>query len=63
MIKIIKPGNAGKATCDVCECVFSFEYEDVKLGNQRDPENFVECPCCGWSIRINVLPKRKSGIR
>jgi NAD-dependent SIR2 family protein deacetylase len=63
MIKIIKAGNAGKATCDVCGCVFSFEYEDVELGDQRDPENFVECPCCGNSIKIDILPKRKGAVR
>lgn len=63
MIKIIKPGNVGKEECKVCGCIFTFGYEDVKLGNQMNPENFVECPCCGWSIAIKILPKRKDVVR
>lgn len=63
MIKIIKPGNVGKATCNVCSCEFSFEYEDVKLGNQFDPENLVVCPCCGKTLTVDILPKRKDVVR
>lgn len=63
MIKIIKPGNAGKEECQVCGCIFTFEYEDVELGDQRNPQNFVKCPCCGDLVLVHILPRRKEGVR
>ena len=58
MIKIINPGKCGIARCITCGCEFSYEFEDVILGNQMDPENFVGCPCCGRSIQVKLIPKR-----
>lgn len=58
MIKIIKPGKCFTAECVNCGCIFSYEFEDVTLGNQLDPENFVNCPCCGKSLQIKLIPKK-----
>ena len=46
MIKIIKPGKMHVVACPKCECVFSYEKEDVLWGDQRDPYKEIECPCC-----------------
>lgn len=60
MIKIIKPGNVGKAECKICGCIFTFEYEDITFSaSQLDPINGVICPCCGELIDISVTPKPK----
>ena len=60
MKKIIKPGNVGRAACASCGCEFTFEREDVVFGNQFDPDNLVECPCCGKKIVIDssIIPKK-----
>lgn len=58
MIKIIKPGKSCTIGCIKCGCMFSYEFEDVILGNQMEPGNFVECPCCGQTLQVELLPKR-----
>lgn len=57
MIKIIKHGHEQyRMTCKYCECLFSFEDEDIKdNGNQRDYEEWINCPECG---RDNNIPIR-----
>ena len=56
MIKIITPGKKKKITCDVCECVFVFEKEDVQYGNQYEYYEEVICPYC--QNRIDVMNYR-----
>lgn len=64
MVTIIKPGTAGKEECQVCGCIFSFEYDDIdSLECQRDPGSFITCPCCGNSVKVHVIPKRKDAVR
>lgn len=46
MIEIIKRGTKEIADCKTCGCQFSYEKEDIKRGDQRDPYKVVECPCC-----------------
>jgi hypothetical protein len=53
MIKIIKYGKKMRQVCPRCECEFEFEREDVQWGNQRDPDNYIYCPCCKNLIIIN----------
>jgi hypothetical protein len=53
MIKIIKYGKKMRQICPRCECEFEFEKEDVVWGNQRDPDNYISCPCCKNLIIIN----------
>lgn len=53
MIKIIKPGFYGHViTCPRCSCEFSYEEEDVRYGDQRDPYAEVVCPYCAKHIDI-----------
>jgi hypothetical protein len=52
MIKIIKYGKKMRQVCPQCECEFEFEREDVVWGNQRDPDNYIYCPCCKELIVI-----------
>lgn len=52
MIKIIKPGKVMVQTCPKCNCEFSYEKEDIKYGDQRDPFKVVECPCCKYNIDL-----------
>jgi hypothetical protein len=64
MVTIIKPGNAGKEECQVCGCIFRFEYDDIDShGCQREPESYITCPCCGNSVKVHIIPKRKDAIR
>ena len=39
-------------TCPYCECVFSYEKEDIQYGDQRDPYKEVICPCCTQAIDL-----------
>ena len=44
MIKIIKEGKKEfTATCPICGCEFSYEFDDLKKGITY---NTVKCPCC-----------------
>ena len=64
MVTIIKPGNAVTEECKVCGCIFSFEYDDIDShGCQREPESYILCPCCGNSVKIHIVPKRKDDVR
>jgi len=57
MIKIIKHGHEQyRMTCKYCECLFSFEDEDIhNNGSQRDWEEWVVCPECK---RNNMIKDR-----
>jgi hypothetical protein len=55
MIKIIKYGKKMRQICPQCECEFEFEREDIIWGNQREPDNYVKCPCCGRYIEISEV--------
>ena len=48
MIKIIKHGHEQyRMICKYCECLFSFEDEDIQNnGSQRDWEEWIVCPEC-----------------
>jgi hypothetical protein len=52
MVKIIKYGKKMRKICPQCECEFEFEREDVIWGNQREPDNYIYCPCCKELIVI-----------
>jgi len=56
MIKIIKHGHEQyRMTCKYCECLFSFEDEDIKSnGSQRDYEEWINCPECGRNNNISI---------
>lgn len=54
MIKVIVHGKVSKCTCKKCECQFSYEQEDIKVGkaynwvlNVRWNASYVVCPDCG----------------
>ena len=55
MIKIIKHGHAQyKATCKYCECIFSFEDQDIQNnGCQWDWCEWVICPECHRQTEIS----------
>ena len=55
VVKIIKYGKKMRQICPQCECEFEFEREDVIWGNQREPDNYVKCPCCGKYIEISEV--------
>jgi hypothetical protein len=55
MVKIIKYGKKMRKICPQCECEFEFEREDIIWGNQREPDNYVKCPCCGRYIEISEV--------
>lgn len=57
MIKIIKPGKIMVATCPKCDCVFSYENEDIERGDQRDPYKEVVCPCCAKRIDLDAYKR------
>ena len=58
MIRIIKMGEIMVAKCPICECEFSYEEEDIKWGDQRDPYKEVICPCCNRRVDLyNVTYK------
>lgn len=59
MIKVIKHGHAQyKITCHYCECIFSFEDEDIRNnGCQRDWVEWITCPECG---KDNDIKNRSS---
>ena len=48
MIKVIKHGHEQyRATCKYCECIFSFEDEDIQnSGCQWDWYEWITCPEC-----------------
>lgn len=48
MIKVIKSGHAQyKMTCKYCECIFSFEDNDIEnTGCQWDWSEWIVCPEC-----------------
>ena len=55
MIKIIKHGLIRKVTCGECECVFTFEHEDIIHCDQRQERDYVKCPDCGKIICLDCL--------
>lgn len=62
MIKIIRPGKIKTICCPICNCLFSYEDEDVKRGDQRDYYEVIICPCCLQEINLLEI-KRKGGLR
>lgn len=48
MIEVIKHGKLRKCTCCKCECVFTFEKEDLEIVFPEKMEfaKAVECPEC-----------------
>lgn len=54
MIKVIKHGHAQyELTCKFCECVFTFEDEDIEnSGCQWDWAEWVVCPECNRQNEI-----------
>lgn len=54
MKQIIKHGHAQyRITCPFCECIFTFEDEDIEdNGCQWDYEEWLICPECGRPITI-----------
>ena len=57
MIKIIKPGKIKTVCCPTCNCLFSYEKEDVKYGDQRDYFEEITCPCCLQEIDLLKMKK------
>lgn len=55
MIKVVKHGHAPyQMICNHCECVFTFEDEDIKNnGCQRDYEEYIYCPECKVRLIIH----------
>lgn len=61
MKRIIKPGKIGLIECAVCGCVFTFEREDVILGDKFETGH-VTCPFCDHKILMSSteIPREKS---
>lgn len=66
-MKIIKEGvlPVQRKTCDVCGCVFEYDFKDVDgavedNGFGRSVDFFVECPCC--ENTINLSDKEVHGL-
>lgn len=57
MKHIIKPGKIKVITCPRCECVFSYENEDVKNVQTgiQEYENRVTCPQCEYEMNTDTL--------
>ena len=58
MKKILKTGKfLYKTTCNMCDCVFVYDEEEVKNEKVTIPDGsqgiyqYVICPCCGEKIR------------
>lgn len=45
-----------QGTCDHCECVFSFQEEDIMLKESWRNEHYVKlrCPSCGRVCSISM---------
>lgn len=56
MIKVIKHGKMRQCTCYKCQCVFTFEKEDVKyvITGINESCYVVECPDCGERNEVSV---------
>lgn len=54
MIKVIKHGHPQyKLTCKFCECVFTFDGEDIRNnGCQWDWAEWIVCPECNRQNEI-----------
>lgn len=59
-IEIIKEGKElspkYQGTCNHCECVFSFQEEDIMLKESWRNEHYVKlrCPSCGRVCSISM---------
>ena len=62
MITIIKHGHAQyNLTCKFCECVFTFEDEDIENnGSLRDWSEWIVCPECNRQNEIYSREKIKT---
>lgn len=62
MITVLKHGKPRyQMTCDTCECVFTFEEEDIQ-NKEFSPEFFpwIKCPECQTKLYIqdyNLMDK------
>ena len=56
MKRIIKPGKMKVITCPRCECVFSYEEEDVKevRTGMQEYEDRVTCPQCEYEMNTDT---------
>ena len=57
MIKIIEPGTRKIAKCSVCECVFSYEEEDINMfpnARRNSVTLYINCPQCSKAVGIMV---------
>lgn len=62
MIKIIEKGRiVHRIRCDECNCLFSFEAEDVEWEKKYDNHGSysadwynVTCPYCGYPVSIAI---------
>ena len=59
MIKVIKHGHAQYVmTCEKCECVFTYEDEDIESNNcQFDYCQWITCPECKFRNEKNLKQK------
>lgn len=60
MIKIIKPGTKKKINCESCGCLFSYEKEDIEIGNAHTlyplatEIRYITCPQCKEKIELEA---------
>ena len=54
-MKIIKPGKIkNTVTCEVCECVYEFDVEDI-FYHMPGFSHYVKCPMCSYKHKIEGL--------
>lgn len=56
MIKIIEHGNKRRIICNECNCIFTYEKEDVVCKNSgpNELESYVICPDCGNHLLLQA---------
>jgi len=49
MITVIQHGNRKRIVCPTCDCIFTYQREDIahKQTGINDFKDFVRCPDCG----------------
>lgn len=53
MIQVIKHGNKKRVCCSNCDCLFTYEHEDVNSVQLKynEYDTYVICPDCGEEIK------------
>ena len=54
MIIVIRHGNRKRIVCPTCDCIFTYQREDIahKQTGINDFKDFVGCPDCGEECKV-----------